>query len=532
MKVLVVDDNINARKLLVKILVSNDYEAFEVTNGKEALEFLEDSKPDLIISDIMMPEMDGFTLIKETKTNPDTKDIPFVFYTAHYVSEKDHLLATSLGASRFIVKPAEPWELLDEIQNVLNEYEAGLIKPEKKIIGTEEEYYKKYSERVFRKLEDKYSELEKTTIFLNTVLENMCDCVVVVDPELFVTYFNHKVSEATDCDIKLGKKLPDFIAPYVTDIKVDSENAFETRLTNKDKDTIYLEGTVSPNINESGESTGYTLVFRDITKRRLAEKELLNAKLEAESLSRAKSEFLDNMSHELRTPLTAIIGFSDVLCAGIAGDLNKNQFGYASHISKSGKRLLEIINDILDVSKLKTCRMELECELFSVKEVFKEVFELIYPIAAEKNVDVKFDCNIQADEIFADRLKFKLIMSNLLSNAIKFSSDTSEVLVVAKKDDRQLRVSISDSGIGIPEDKLKQIFDPFIQADASNTRRYGGTGLGLTLVKWFVEMHNGSINVESKEGAGSTFTFTIEDQGVCGQMKQYMGEVDEESAGC
>ena len=513
MKVLVVDDNINSRKLLVKILVSNDYEAVEVTNGKEALDFFKKSKPGLIISDIMMPKMDGFTLIKEVKNNPETKDIPFVFYTAHYVSENDHLLAKSLGASRFIVKPAEPNELLQEIQNVLDEYEAGLIKPKEKIIVTDEEYYKQYSERVFRKLEDKYSELEKTTSFLNTVLENMCDCVVVVDPELYVTFRNRKISKVIDCGIKPGEKLPDSMSFDVTNIKSDSHNVFETRVAKNEDDFIYLEGTVSPNINESGETMGYTLVFRDVTERKQAEKQLLNSKLEAESLSRAKSEFLDNMSHELRTPLTAIIGFSDVLCAGIAGDLNSNQLGYVNHIAKSGKHLLEIINDILNVSKLETCRMELECEKFSVMEVLDEVFAVSSSMAFEKNIDLRFDCDIKVDEMYADRLKFKLIMSNLLSNAIKFTSDYGKVIVAAEKKDSSLRVSVSDTGIGIPENKLKHIFDPFIQADTSNTRRYSGTGLGLTLVKWFVEMHDGSIHVESKEGAGSTFTFTIEDQG-------------------
>ncbi|TQD23824.1 ATP-binding protein [Methanolobus vulcani] len=513
MKVLVVDDNINARKLLAKILVSNGYEAFEVTDGNEALEFLKDTKPGLIISDIMMPNMDGFTLIKEVKSNPDTKDIPFVFYTAHYVSEQDHLLATSLGASRFIVKPAEPHELLHEVQNVLDEYAAGLIKPEEKIIGTDEEYYKQYSERVVRKLEDKYGELEKTTNFLNAVLENMCDCVVVVDPQLNVTYYNHKVSEAMGCDIESGKKLPDFMSRHVINAKSNSENVFETRLIKKDKTVIYLEGTISVNINEGGDSTGYTLVFRDVTKRKQAEKELLNTKLEAESLSRAKSEFLDNMSHELRTPLTAIIGFSDVLCTGMSGDLNEKQLGYANHIAKSGKHLLEVINDILNVSKLETCRMELECEIFSIMEVLDDVFAIFSPMAQGKNIDLRLDSDIQVDEIYGDRLKFKLVMSNLLSNAIKFTPNNGKVLVTAEKNDDKLHVSVSDSGIGIPEHKLKQIFDPFIQADSSNARTYGGTGLGLTLVKWFVELHNGTIHVESEEGAGSTFAFTIEDQG-------------------
>lgn len=532
MKVLVVDDNINARKLLVKILVSNNYEAIETTNGKEALDILKISKPDLIISDIMMPEMDGFTLIKETKMNPDTKDIPFVFYTAHYISESDHLLAKSLGASRFIVKPVEPRELLHEIQNVLDEYNAGLIKSENSTIQTEGEYFKKYSERVFKKLEDKYSELEKTKNFLDTVLETMGDCVIAVDPQLNVTYCNHKVGGTIGSDIKLGEKLPHFIVPYENDMKLVSYDAFETRLTDRNMGTVYLEGNVSPTISENGEFTGYILVFRDVTEHKQEEKELLIAKLEAESLTKAKSQFLSNMSHELRTPLTAILGFSDILNSMVSGELNEKQIDYVNHISKSGKHLLEVINDILDISKIETGSMELECEIFSVTEVFDEVLARMSPKAERKNITIKVENNIQIDEMFADRLKFKLIISNLLINAIKFTPNNGNVLVVADKNDDQIHVSVSDTGIGIPKNWLKDIFNPFVQVDSSNKRRYGGTGLGLALVKWFVEMHNGSISVESEEGKGSTFSITIADQGRYKPAGKHCNISDEEQAEC
>ncbi len=161
MKVLVVDDNTNDRTLLKELLTSRNYEITEACNGIEALQSATSSKPDIIISDIMMPEMDGFTLLRELRKNVSGMDIPFVFYTAHYVSSKDSDLALKLGASRFIVKPADLGDLLNEIEAVLKEYEAGLIKPVKPLISKEEDYLRQYSERIIRKLEEKIVQLEQ-----------------------------------------------------------------------------------------------------------------------------------------------------------------------------------------------------------------------------------------------------------------------------------------------------------------------------------------------------------------------------------
>ncbi len=159
-KILIVDDNRSDRMLLRDLLASMNYNVSESINGNEALESVRTSKPDLIISDIMMPGMDGFTFLRELKKNGSCADIPFVFYTAHYVGNKDCELASNLGASRFIVKPANLNDLLVEIEAVLKEYEAGLIKPAKPMINKEEDYLKQYSERVVLKLEEKIVQLE------------------------------------------------------------------------------------------------------------------------------------------------------------------------------------------------------------------------------------------------------------------------------------------------------------------------------------------------------------------------------------
>jgi PAS domain S-box-containing protein len=265
-------------------------------------------------------------------------------------------------------------------------------------------------------------------------------------------------------------------------------------------------------IDSSRLSDGRHIMFaNDITERKNAEYSLIEAKMLAEENSRMKSEFLANMSHELRTPLTAIIGFSDVLKNEIFGELNDKQKRHVQHINNGGKHLLDLINDILDLAKVEAGKMELNLEMLAISDIIEDIRSSVSPMAAKKNIELKIINNIEAQEMSADKMKFKQIMLNLLSNAIKFTPENGKVLVTAKKKDGEITISVSDTGIGISKEMYESIFNPFMQVDSSNKREYGGTGLGLALVKQLVEMHGGKIWVESEEGKGSTFTFTIRD---------------------
>jgi PAS domain S-box-containing protein len=290
----------------------------------------------------------------------------------------------------------------------------------------------------------------------------------------------------------------------------DYEEPYEATGLRKDG-TEYPVRIEARNIPYKGKQVRVT-EFRDITEQKQAEISLIEAKMMAEESNRIKSEFLANMSHELRTPLTAVIGFSDILSMQKFGELNSKQLEFTGHILNSGKHLLELINDILDLSKIEAGKMELYCEDFSVDTLLEEVQRTVYPLAARKNIELTIKNDVLQPEMFADRFKFKQIMYNLLSNAIKFTPDDGKISVFAKRDGNFLEVSVSDTGIGISADRLDEIFDPFMQVDASNRRKYGGTGLGLALVKRFVEMHGGKVRVKSEEGKGSTFIFTLAEQ--------------------
>lgn len=269
----------------------------------------------------------------------------------------------------------------------------------------------------------------------------------------------------------------------------------------------FYEETVLP-YRKQNEDVVLVGVMYDITDRKNLESVMHEARMAAEASDRAKSEFLANMSHELRTPLNSVIGFSEVLLEGFAGELNRNQVRYVGNISKSGRHLLNLINEILDLSKVEAGKMEIYYEKFPVSDAFSEIVELVSQLASKKKLSLETEVE-QVDVICADKAKFKQILYNLLSNAIKFTPPGGNIRVCATVRGQDLLVSVRDNGIGIAKEDQKKLFNAFTQVDSSSSRNYEGTGLGLSLAKKFVEMHNGRIRVESEPGVGSTFSFTI-----------------------
>ncbi len=230
---------------------------------------------------------------------------------------------------------------------------------------------------------------------------------------------------------------------------------------------------------------------------------------ELATASKTKSEFLANMSHELRTPLNSIIGFSEILHDETFGDLNVKQSKYATNILTSGKHLLQLINNILDLSKVEAGKVELEYIDFDVSTVLEEAKTLVLSIAAKKKIKIAVTVEPELTTINGDVSKFKQILYNLLSNAIKFTPDGGSITVDGQRKGGMAQISVTDTGIGISSENTKKLFQPFVQADSSTSRKYGGTGLGLSLVKRFVELHGGKIWVVSEPDMGSTFVFTM-----------------------
>ena len=281
----------------------------------------------------------------------------------------------------------------------------------------------------------------------------------------------------------------------------------ETRQHRKDGTLIDVE--INANAAIFGDRKLSFCVCRDISARKQVEEELINAKLAAEAASKSKGEFLATMSHELRTPLNSIIGFSDILLEEMFGSLNEKQKSYINNISIGGKHLLNLINDILDISKVEAGKMELDCESFYLSQAIDEIKTTIEPLAIKKNIilDVKIDP--QLGMICADKTRLKQILYNLTSNAIKFTPEKGSVTIEACNFENSFQIKVKDTGIGISQTDMDKLFQPFKQLNLCHNSEQEGTGLGLALVKKFVEMHGGTIWVKSEVGEGSIFIFTI-----------------------
>jgi len=277
---------------------------------------------------------------------------------------------------------------------------------------------------------------------------------------------------------------------------------------------VYLMGSAAVLYDSAGNVFGAIESIRDITEKKEAEDRLIEAKEAAEAAVRSKSEFLANMSHEIRTPLNAVLGLTGLL---LNSDLTAQERDYVETVRSSGNTLLSVINEILDFSKIEGGKMELECQPFHLRECISVAVDLVKAAADQKGLVLKHDLDESIPAYFkGDVTRLRQVLVNLLGNAVKFThTGTIEVSVTAKPiqtaNSRQyeLHFSISDTGIGIPEEKVDRLFQSFSQIDSTITRKYGGTGLGLAISRRLVELMGGEIWVVSQPGLGSTFHFTI-----------------------
>jgi signal transduction histidine kinase/ActR/RegA family two-component response regulator len=300
------------------------------------------------------------------------------------------------------------------------------------------------------------------------------------------------------------------------------ETAEEDPFPREDGTLDWVRWEIRPWYEEAGKVGGIILFSEVITDRKQIQDDLrlLNLSLEQRVVertleishaNRAKDEFLANMSHELRTPLNAILGLSESLLEQKCGFLNERQIQSIDLIASSGKHLLNLINDILEVSKIEAGKLQLHTDIVSVRELCQSSLNFIRELALKKLISVEFTSEESLSTLQADPQRIKQILINLLTNAVKFTPERGRVSldVRTNNDSDRILFSITDSGIGIAQEDLEKLFTPFTQLDSSLARRYAGTGLGLSLVQKLTEAHGGSVQVESEIGKGSCFIVAL-----------------------
>jgi cell cycle sensor histidine kinase DivJ len=273
----------------------------------------------------------------------------------------------------------------------------------------------------------------------------------------------------------------------------------------------WIEVALSPVIDTERAAERHEVValMRDVTARKDQESEMLGARKLAEEASLAKSRFLATVGHELRTPLNAIVGFSEMMTSGVVGELPPAHKEYAGLIHQSGRHLIEIVNMLLDMSRIEAGKFELQAEPFQPEGLVEPCLQMVDAMARGKSVRLMTDILPGLPQIVADERACRQIMINLLSNAVKFSHEHSVVRVSMKRQGRHINISVEDKGIGMNEDAVSRLGEPFFQANDGLDRRYEGTGLGLSIVKGLVELHDGTLHAQSTPGEGTTMTVLL-----------------------
>ena len=277
----------------------------------------------------------------------------------------------------------------------------------------------------------------------------------------------------------------------------------------KDGQKFWARITVSRLLDKDGRLLGFSKVTRDRTERRNIELALNEKNVELQKMVEGRDLFLANMSHELRTPLNGIIGFAEFLADEKPGPVSPKQKEYLEDILHSGKHLLHVINDVLDLAKVEAGKMELTPEAFSIRKAIDDVYAALELVAQKKQLQIAVQLDPDFDEVTLDRNRFKQVLYNLFSNAVKFTDEGGSVEVVtAKIDENRFRLVVADTGIGIKAENLKRLFKEFEQIDPGR-RRGQGTGLGLALTRRIVQLQSGTIDVESEFGKGTKFTIVL-----------------------
>jgi hypothetical protein len=506
--ILLVDDHPENLVALEAILDKLGQNLVKAHSGQEALRCLLNQDFAVILLDVQMPVMDGFetaTLIRERDRSRHT---PIIFLTAFSANDTLAFKGYALGAVDYLLKPIDPAVLTSKVAVFVDLFKKNLeVKHQAaqlSVMNTE----LRQSERRFRSL---------------------CACspigIFLTDPMGHCTYTNPYCQAI--CGFDIGERWQEGWSTFIYDDDRDRvltewshhthrgwAYSAEFRLCKPDGTVRWVHIRTSPLESEQSAFVGHVGTIEDITERKEAEaihEQIIReqiARQQAEDANRMKDEFLAIVSHELRTPLNSILGWSQMLL--------KREFEPAKAtsalktIERNAKSQSQLIDDILDVSRILQDKIQLKLQIIDLETLIESVITTFRPLAEESGIQLIVSMDGTVPKILGDPERIRQVVRNLLSNAIKFTPESGYVEVELATVDHQVQLRVTDTGIGIDPDFLPYVFDRFRQADSSTTRTYGGLGLGLSIVRQLVELHQGHVSVSSDgEGKGATFTVCL-----------------------
>ena len=513
-KILLVDDLPENLFALEVILSNENYLCVKANSGNEALKILLHQQDfAIILIDVQMPMMDGFETVELIRQIEKLKHVPIIFLTASMDNSLQIFKGYQAGAVDYMIKPLSPEILKAKVAVFVD-----LHTKNQELLVQAEQLKKLNTDLIDQKLRSEYS---------LSLIEASHDPLFAISTEGKITDMNNASVKVTG--ITRPKLIGTDFFDYFTEPQMAREvyqKVFENGfvadspliLRHKNGKLIHVLFNGSVYKDDKGNVLGAAIVARDVTNQKIIETELIEAKVFAENSTiiaenavKAKQQFLSNMSHEIRTPMNAIIGFTKVV---LRTDITDKQKEYLNAIKISGDALIVLINDILDLAKVDAGKMTFEKTPFKMKSSIAAMLHLFETKIQEKNLKLvkEYDSKIP-DVLVGDPIRLHQIILNLVSNAVKFTSKgkiTVSVDLLHEDDDKViLKFAVTDTGIGISEEKIGTIFENFQQATSETSRLYGGTGLGLAIVKQLIEPQNGTIRVNSTIHKGSTFSFTL-----------------------
>jgi PAS domain S-box-containing protein len=539
-EILIVDDRPENLLALEAILEPLGQKIVKALSGEESLRMLLKHDFAVILLDVQMPGMNGFETAQIIKSRERTRYIPIIFLTAISKEEDYVFRGYQVGAVDYISKPFQPDVLRAKVAVFVDLY----LKQQRL---AEQESLLRESER--RVLELRHMrELLQSEARFREVVSTAMDAIVIFDDDERITVFNGAAERMFRCEAvrAIGRKITEFFPDPVSaeGVRQICARARAAHARDKSSDWDAVEHVasltavressepfpieVSISCSDAKDGNQYTLIVRDVSERLRQEEELREqaATLEQttsdlqeanDELSRrqddleramtARSRFYASMSHELRTPINAVLGYSTLLLENIYGPLNEKQAEGIQRTQRAAKHLLELVNDVLDLSKIEAGKIDLRLQPVSFPSLVEELFVTVRPLADKYGTKLALEHEGASMNIVSDPRRVRQILLNLLSNAIKFGGSKPIRVQVKREQDEGVSVAVIDQGDGIPPEDQDRIFQEFVQL--GKTQLQEGTGLGLPISRRLAELLHGSLTLESEVGKGSTFRLTL-----------------------